>query len=98
MRSAMTCAAALLLLGGCATVRTADFVVTDKPIGAPIAGFGACMNPYLYSFPNTPDEINAAALADLEGKVKALHPQFVRIFFLQSWWDKDQDPEVAKNH
>ena len=37
-------------------------------------------------------------MADLEKKVKALHPQFVRVFFLQSWWDKDTDPVIAKNH
>jgi hypothetical protein len=86
------------LLSGCARQRAADFVATDKPIGAPLAGFGACMNPYLYAYPNTPDEINPTQLGDLEKKVKALHPQFVRIFFLQSWWERDTDDSIAKKH
>jgi hypothetical protein len=88
----------LLCLTGCMSAPHADFVVTRKPIATPIAGFGACMNPYLYAFPNTPNEISPQAMSDLEQKVKALRPQFVRIFFLQSWWDKDVDTEVAKKH
>ena len=86
------------LLIGCASQPKADFVVTSKPIGEPIAGFGACMNPYLYAYPNTPDEISPQQLADLEAKVKQLHPQFVRIFFLNSWMEKDTDNSIAKNH
>src|SRR3954463_6364959 len=65
----------------------AEFTITSKPIGDPIAGFGACMNPYLYAYPNMPQEISEAQAKDLEAKVKALHPQFVRIFFLNSWWE-----------
>ncbi len=68
------------------------------PAGGPLVGFARCANPYLYAYPNAPDEISPAAMADLEKKVKALHPQFVRVFFLQSWWDKDTDPVIAKNH
>src|SRR5438552_2325127 len=86
-----------LSVAGCAAGRRGDFVVTDHPIAPPIVGFGACMNPYLYAYPNTPDEIGPAAMADLEAKVKALHPQFVRIFFLLSWLEQDTDPSVAKN-
>jgi hypothetical protein len=89
---------ALVFVCGCSPVREADFVVTQKPVGSPIVGFGACMNPYLYAYPNTPDEIDPPQLADLERKVKAVHPQFVRIFFLQSWWDEDTDPVIAKKH
>ena len=74
----------VLILAFAAPIRSADFTVTTQPAGPPIAGFGACMNPYLYAYPNTPQEIDAKNLADLEGKVKALHPQFVRIFFLNS--------------
>jgi len=84
----------LLLLMGCTTAPKADFAVTTTAAGPAIAGFGACMNPYLYAHPNIPAEISAAAVADLETKVKALHPQFVRIFFLNSWWDEDKDQSV----
>src|SRR5438105_1170073 len=101
MKSALAITIALGCLIGCNATRktpNADFVVTDKPIGHPIAGFGACMNPYLYAYPNMPMEISPEAVKDLEAKVKALHPQFVRVFFLQSWWDKDTDPSIAKNH
>ncbi len=89
---------AFLLITGCAHQRAADFIVTKNAIGTPLVGFGACMNPYLYAYPNTPDEINPTQLADLEKKVKDLHPQFVRIFFLQSWWDEDTDASIAKKH
>jgi hypothetical protein len=88
----------LSLLVGCATSPKADFTITRTPAGPPIAGFGACMNPYLYAYPNMPAEISPSAVADLEAKVKALHPQFVRIFFLNSWWEDDTDPSIAKNH
>jgi len=88
----------LLLLIGCATTPHADFVITSKPIAQPIEGLGVCMNPYLYAYPNTPDEISPAQLADLEAKFKQLHPQFVRIFFLNSWWENDTDASIAKNH
>ena len=101
MKYLLAIAATLACLVGCATPHkmvSADFIVTDKAIGPPIAGFGACMNPYLYAYPNMPMEISATAVKDLETKVKALRPQFVRVFFLQSWWDRDTDPSIAKNH
>ena len=88
----------LLFVVGCATTRSTDFRITDKPAGPPFAGFGVCMNPYLYAFPNTPDEISPEKLADLEAKIKTLHPQFVRVFFLNSWWEQDTDKSIAKNH
>src|SRR4029079_8554915 len=75
-----------------------DFHISTKFAGPPIAGFGACMNPYLYSFPNMPAEISEEQVKDLEAKVKALHPQFVRIFFLNSWWESDTDPSIVQNH
>ncbi len=87
-----------LLITGCAAPRTTDFTVSKRTFETPLVGFGACANPYLYAYPNSPDEISSTAMADLEKKVKALHPQFVRVFFLQSWWDKDTDPVIAKNH
>jgi hypothetical protein len=98
MKSLAISLLAFLVVTGCTHTRSADFVVTSKPIATPIAGFGACMNPYLYAYPNTPNEIKPTQLADLEQKVKALHPQFVRIFFLNSWWEKDTDNSVAKDH
>ena len=84
-------------MAGCAAAPKTDFTVKNKPIGQPLAGFGACMNPYLYSFPND-KEVSPVAVKDLEAKVKALRPQFVRIFFLQSWWDRDTDSSTAKDH
>lgn len=90
-------AVGMMLLGGCASQRPV-FSVTDVPIGPPLVGFGACMNPYLYAYPNWPGEINEKNVGDLEKKVKELRPQFVRIFFLNSWWDQDTDPVIAKNH
>ena len=86
-----------LFLAGCAASSRCDFVITDHPITRSIVGVGACMNPYLYAYPNTPQEISPRALADLETKVEDLHPQFVRIFFLNSWWYDDTDNSVAKN-
>ena len=98
MKKLLAATIALACLVGCSSGPKADFVVTRKPVGPPIAGFGACMNPYLYAFPNTPDEINPTQLADLEGKIKKLHPQFVRVFFLNSWMENDTDNSIAKNH
>jgi hypothetical protein len=86
-----------VLLAGCSTAPKSDFVVTDHPIFSPVVGVGACMNPYLYAYPNTPQEINPQAMGDLETKVGDLHPQFVRIFFLNSWWYDDTDNSVAKD-
>src|SRR6478735_4560023 len=88
---------AILLLTGCSTSPKTDFVVTNKAIGSPLVGVGGCMNPYVYAYPNTPQEISPAAIADLETKVQDLHPQFVRIFFLNSWWYQDTDNSVAQN-
>ena len=85
-----------LLLTGCANAPKSDFVITREPLGPPIAGFGTCMNPYLYAPPNMPDEISEEQVKELEAKIKALRPQFVRIFFLQSWWDLDTDASIAK--
>lgn len=86
----------MALLGGCASGPRPDFRVTRDAIGPPMAGFGACMNPYLYAYPNWPGEINDGNVKDLEAKVRELKPQFVRIFFLNSWWENDTDPVIAK--
>jgi hypothetical protein len=92
----MAVAALTVLVGCAASSPRADFVVTKKAVGPPIAGFGACMNPYVFAFPNMPPEINAAQAAELEARVKELHPQFVRIFFLNRWLDEDNDEPVNK--
>src|SRR4051812_40193143 len=64
----------------------AQFTVhPDQPIGTPIVGFGAQMNPYLFCRPNARD-VNDASARDLEKKVLALSPQHVRIFCLTDWW------------
>lgn len=86
-----------LAAGGCAVTPKADFVVTREPIGPPLVGFGACMNPYVYGPPNRPAEVNDQNVGTLESEVKALYPQFVRIFFLDSWWERDTDPVIAKD-
>ncbi len=88
----------IVVMTACAVCRGADFTISDRSIGDPIAGFGACMNPYLYAYPNMPREISAEQVKDLEAKVKELHPQFVRIFFLNSWWEKDTDASIAEGH
>ncbi len=98
MRAGIVTCLAMFFAAGCAARPRADFSITNHPIGKPIAGFGACMNPYLYAYPNMPDEISEAQVADLEAKVKALSPQFVRIFFLNSWWEKDTDNSIAKGY
>ena len=97
MKRSLVSVLIVVTMAGCAVAPKADFTVTDKSIAAPLAGFGGCMNPYLYSFPND-KEISPTAVKDLEAKVKALHPQFVRIFFLQSWWDRDTDSSTAQDH
>ncbi|HZZ43019.1 MAG TPA: hypothetical protein VFE58_08780 [Tepidisphaeraceae bacterium] len=85
-----------LLLTGCQS--NANFTLTNNPIGPPLVGIGACMNPYLYAYPNWPAEVNDDNIHALESKIIDLHPQFVRIFFLDSWWTQDTDPVIAKNH
>jgi len=56
-----------------------------RPLGPPIVGFGAQMNPYMYCPPNTP-AVNAENVVDLENKIVDLHPQHVRIFCLARWF------------
>jgi hypothetical protein len=56
----------------------------DEPIGPPIAGFGAEMNPYLYASPNW-GKVTEENVKDLEQKVVDLKPQFVRVFFDPGW-------------
>ena len=68
----------------------ADFTVTDQPAGPAMVGFGAQMNPYLYSAPNWGD-VTEENVKDFERKVIALKPQHVRIFYLQRWFKGEAD-------
>src|SRR4051812_3081590 len=73
----------MLLSGpGCHTItkhRPPDLTITSENLGAPLVGFGAEFNPYLYCHPNWGD-VTETNVKDLETKVIALHPQYVRIF------------------
>jgi hypothetical protein len=59
-------------------------------------------NPYLYCTPNWGD-VNEENVKDFEAKVLALRPQFVRIFFMQRWFDgsfdriSNGDPRTAES-
>ena len=66
----------------------------DEFVGAPLVGFGAQFNPYLYAKPNfgAGGDVNDQNVADLERKLLALRPQHVRIFFASEWWDGKHDP------
>ncbi len=76
-----------LIVATCASA--ADFSIhPDQPVGPPIVGFGAQMNPYLFC---TPNNIDAASAADYEKKVVALSPQHVRIFCRVAWFDGEHD-------
>src|SRR5205809_660914 len=56
----------------------------QQPIGPPLVGFGAQMNPYLYARPNWGD-VTEDNVKDLEQKVVELRPQFVRVFMVPEW-------------
>src|SRR3954465_14233269 len=56
LRKTLLASLLALALSACTTTPKPDFLITTNPIGQPIAGFGACMNPYLYAYPNTPNE------------------------------------------
>src|ERR1043165_6138692 len=73
----------------------ADFTLRNQPLGPPIVGLGAQMNPYLYCRPNTP-AVTEDNVKDLEQKILALRPQHVRIFLLNLWWTPQGDPSVAR--
>src|SRR5690349_24924541 len=77
----------ILSLLFCSVASAAEpvFTVTDKPAGPPLVGFGVEPNPYLYCTPNWADV--EPRVADFEAKVIALHPQHVRIFYRQEWFE-----------
>jgi hypothetical protein len=75
-------------------VHGADVTIhPDRPVGPPIVGFGAQMNPYLYC---TPNNVGGDSAADFERKVIDLSPQHVRIFFLQQWTNGGEE-RVSRN-
>ncbi len=77
--------ALLLLLTGCLSSSSTITLHPERPLGPPIVGFGAQMNPYMYCRPNAP-AVNDATVADLENKIIDLRPQHVRIFCLARWF------------
>jgi len=62
----------------------------DQPVGPPILGFGAQLNPYTYASPNWGDVTEENA-KDFERKVIDLSPQFVRVFMVPGWKTGDPD-------
>jgi len=90
---------ASLLLSGCTSsyLRSdPQFVLTSDPIGAPLVGIGAQMNPYLYCRPNWGD-VSEEKITALEAKVIALHPQHVRIFTQLDWFAEKPHDWIAKD-
>jgi exo-beta-1,3-glucanase (GH17 family) len=73
-----------------------DFTITSENIGPPLVGFGAELNPYLYCHPNWGD-VTEQNVKDLEAKVIALHPQYVRIFMQLGWFDQAHNDEISKD-
>src|SRR5437762_535177 len=74
----------------------ADFTLhPDQPIGPPIVGFGAQMNPYLYCTPNW-GEVTEANVKEFERKVIELGPQHVRIFCLNEWFQPKATEPVSR--
>src|SRR3954471_21604693 len=85
----------LVVCVGCRDVphsNAADLTLTSENIGAPLVGFGAEFNPYLYCHPNWGD-VTETNVKDLETKVIALHPQYVRIFMQLEWFDDRHNDE-----
>lgn len=86
---------AVIFSFGCAP--SVSFTVhRDEFIGAPIVGFGAQINPYLYCTPNS-GEVTEDNVKDLERKVLDLRPQHVRIFVMPKWWSGGEADVIAKD-
>src|SRR5207245_6371684 len=66
-----------------ASVQVPEFIVaSDRGISANFGGFGAQLNQHVYAKISGPPP----GLANLEAKVVALGPQFVRVFFNATEW------------
>jgi hypothetical protein len=60
-----------------------------KTVSAEFAGFGTQYNQNVYSAFSATDGITTGNIGQLEAKVKALHSQYVRIFFDSKAWPTD---------
>lgn len=82
----------VLCLSGFASAQFA--VHPDQPVGQPLVGFGAEMNPYEYCTPNW-GVVSEENVKDYERKVIDFAPQHVRIFCLNQWFDPAATDPVA---
>lgn len=75
-----------------ATLGVTDFVLdsTNVPVDS-FAGYGAQFNQNVYAALSRAAGVDEANVGDMEAKVTALGPQFVRLFFNRSaFWDDDR--------
>ncbi|HEY4206671.1 MAG TPA: hypothetical protein VGM31_07665, partial [Puia sp.] len=67
-----------------------EFTVDQsKTVSTGFAGFGTQYNQNVYSTFSSTDGITTGNIGQLETKVKALHSQYVRIFFDSKAWPSD---------
>ncbi|HEY3185573.1 MAG TPA: hypothetical protein VGJ77_22200 [Gaiellaceae bacterium] len=73
-------------------VAATDFVLwSTRVLVDSFAGYGAQFNQNVYSALSRAAGVDDANVGDMEGKVTALGPQFVRLFFHRSaFWDADR--------
>jgi hypothetical protein len=65
-----------------ATVDVTEFQLAPKSVVVPsLAGYGAQFNQHVYAQVSRAAGVTDANVGDMEQKVKALHPEFSRIFF-----------------
>lgn len=84
---------------GAGVCRAQAIEITSEVIGPPLVGFGAQMNPYLYCHPNWGSQrgdVNEDNVKDLEAKVIALSPQYVRVFVQLPWFSDQPDDEISR--
>ncbi|HVS98099.1 MAG TPA: hypothetical protein VHE54_16500, partial [Puia sp.] len=73
-----------------------EFLVdVNTAVSTDFAGFGAQYNQNVYSTFSASDGITPANIGKLEAKVKALHSQYVRIFFDSKAWPGDPNYSAA---
>jgi hypothetical protein len=69
-----------------------EFTINQsKTVSTDFAGFGTQYNQNVYSAFSATDGITTGNIGQLEAKVKALHSQYVRIFFDSKAWPTDPD-------
>jgi len=75
---------------------TVEFTVnTHATVSTEFLGFGTQYNQNVYSAFSAADGITSANIGKLETKVKALHSQYVRIFFDSKAWTTDPNYSAA---